>query len=365
MSRERIPAVQPEAERALLERSARLERRLGSLEAKPLEQPFLTADFVAREGQTLFVEAPTAGIAGLLPAPRPQNRAAQIVLAFTTANPVTLTCPNGTVNGAASLTSRAVGTYAAVCDGVNGWFVAPIIDAGASLSITGGVLDYVGSTSNMNSATTSGDLNIVDVSGLECGGVLSYQSVSETNIDGFTVKPAGFWFVLNVRDATTTNALTLIENNGNTTTSIRCPAARDFRMSKNDSVIVVSSNGRWRVVATLPKLWLPVSDSVTWAAQQDNYSRTSRNVSGIRATLTGNQTLTGVVPDTSAANGGEILPIENIDTVDTLTIAHDATSTAANRFLCPAAANYSQGPLTSTLWRYDSTSSRWRMLAHS
>ena len=125
MSRERIPAVQPEAERALLDRFGRLDRRLVALEATPLEQPLLTGDFIAREEQTLFVEAPSAGIAGLLPAPRQQNRGARILLAFLNQNAVTLTCAGGTVNGFASVTNRSVGCYLAVCDGVNGWLIRP------------------------------------------------------------------------------------------------------------------------------------------------------------------------------------------------------------------------------------------------
>lgn len=366
MSRTRIPTLPVDAERALLDRFTALEKRLAALESNaPPEPSLITTDFVAQEGQSLFLAAPAAGLRLALPRPRQLSRGAQIALGFTTTGPVTLTCPNGTVNGQTKLVSTVLGSYLAVCDGIGGWLVTPIIKDGASLTITAGVLDYVGSTSNVNSTSVTGDQNVVDISALECGGVVSYQSVSESNIDGFSVKPAGFWFVLHIRDATTTSALTLTDNNGNTTTSMRCPGARDFRMSRNDSVILISSNDRWRVVSTLPRLWLPGVESVTWAAQQDNFSRTSRGTTVIRVTLTGNQTLTGVVPDAGTVNGGELLLIESIDTGDTLTIAHDATSTAANRFLCPAGVNYSQGPLTSTLWRQDSTSSRWRMVAHS
>lgn len=220
---------------------------------------------------------------------------------------------------------------------------------------------YSGSTSNVNSATTAGDLNVFDISALECGGIVTLQSLTEANIDGFTAKTDGFWFVLQVRDTTTSDYVTLIENSGNTTTSIRTPAIRDWRLSKNDAVMLFYSNSRWRVVDSREKLFITDQDSVTWASQQDDYERDSRGTAGLRITLTGSQTLTGVVPDGVTPNG-EIISIENVDSVDTLTIAHDATSTAANRFFLPGSANLALGPRTGGLFRYDATSSRWRLL---
>jgi len=236
--------------------------------------------------------------------------------------------------------------------------------AGSSLSGDGtATMKYIGATSNVNSATTAGDLNVFDITALECGGVVTLQGLTEANIDGFTAKPDGFWFVLSVRDATTSDYVTLIENSGNTTTSIRTPGIRDWRLSKNDAVILIYSNTRWRTVGSVAKLWLATSDSPTWAAQQDNLTRTSRGTTSIRATLTGNQTLTGVVPDGVTPNG-ELLLISNIDTVDTLTIAHEsASSTAANRFTLPSALNLSIAPRGAMLFRYDDTSARWRTMS--
>lgn len=226
---------------------------------------------------------------------------------------------------------------------------------------------YAGNTSNINFATTTGSLGVVDISTLECGGSVAFQTVSEATIDGFTAKPDGFWFAAIQRDSTATATISIGENVGNTTTSVRTPGARGVRLQKGDCVFMYSLGGRWRAMLPLAKAWQFSEDNVTFAGATNNYARTSTGVCNLRVTLTGNQTLSGVVPDAVSGSGqtGEILTIENIDTTDTLTIAHDATSTAANRFFCPGATNYSQLPLTTTAWRYDGTSARWRMMSHS
>lgn len=249
--------------------------------------------------------------------------------------------------------------------------VAFIPTSGALLSAVGSgnaitvstVVDLTGSTSNINTTPTAGALGVVDISTLLCGGVLSFQSLTEATIDGFTAKNDGFFFFLNVRDVTTNEYLTLTENTGGTTTSIRTPATRAHRMTRNDTAMLFYSNSRWRVCETVSKLWIVSADAVTFAAQQDNYTRGGANgVQGvIRVTLTGNQTITGLVPD----NNGEIVVIQNVDTAETLTIRHDdgATSTAANRFSLPNGFDLRLAPGASAMLRYDGTSSRWRMLS--
>jgi hypothetical protein len=291
---------------------------------------------------------------------------------------------SGTINGATSFTLAAgyVSMIDVVSNGKGGWATdraAGYPTAGDGLSFSGDTLNvnvgnaitivadavsYTGSTSTVNLTPVAGDLNVVDISALQCGGVYTLQNVTDANIDGFTAKPDGFWFILHMRDATTSDVVTLIENNGNTTTSIRTPDIRDLRLFKNDAVMLIYNNSRWRCVAQMPKLWVPSQDQVTWAAQQDNFARSSRGVMGIRVTLTGNQTLTGVVPDGLTPNG-EILLIENIDSVDTLTITHQTVSTAANQFLLPDSVNMKLGPRSGCWFRYDDTTSRWRPLSPS
>jgi hypothetical protein len=217
----------------------------------------------------------------------------------------------------------------------------------------------------INVSSTAGALGVVDISALQCGGVVAFQSVTEASIDGFTAKPEGFWFVVHNRDAATSDVITLLENLGNTTTSMRTPDIRDLRLYKNDSVMLIYSSSRWRCVVPHHRLYFTGIDAVTWAAQENNHARTSRGQNRIRVTLTGNQTLTGVVPDasTSGSANGEILCIENIDTVDTLTIAQASTSsTAANRFNLPNQLPMQIPPQCCALFFYDDTSQRWRLL---
>lgn len=70
-------------------------------------------------------------------------------------------------------------------------------------------------------------------------------------------------------------------------------------------------------------------------------------------------TLTGI------ANGGDgrLLIVVNVTAAQTLTLSHDATSSAANRFYCPNSADLTVPFNAGALMVYDATSSRWRVLA--
>lgn len=76
----------------------------------------------------------------------------------------------------------------------------------------------------------------------------------------------------------------------------------------------------------------------------------------IRASTSASWNLTGLQ---GGADGREILLI-NVG-AQNLVLVHDATSTAANRFLCPNSANLTLNPNDSAQLWYDSTSSRWRV----
>ncbi len=219
---------------------------------------------------------------------------------------------------------------------------------------------------NQNLAVTAGALGVVDISALECGSVVSFQSVTEASIAGFTAKPDGFWFICQNRDATTADVITLLENSGNTTTSIRTPDIRELRLYKNDSVMLIYSNTRWRTVHPHHRLYFTGIDSVTWAAQENNHARSSRGQNVIRVTLTGSQTLTGIVPDAGATGtaNGEIIEIINADSTDSLTIAHNSgSSTAANRFTLPNDFPLVIGPGQNGLFVYDDTAQRWKVVS--
>lgn len=109
--------------RALEQRFAKLERRLALQEQQPIRPANVTLDFTAREDETIFVEAPTAGLGGLLPAPTSRNRGAIIRLVFQNTNPVTLRAVSGTVNGQASLYRALAGAVSLVSDGATGWWL--------------------------------------------------------------------------------------------------------------------------------------------------------------------------------------------------------------------------------------------------
>lgn len=113
--------------RALEQRFQLLERRLRLIEQRAVLQATITGDFIAHEGETIFVAAPTAGSVGLLPTPKSANRGAVIQLVCQTTNPVTLRAVGGTVNGQLAITRQKVGTYSLICDGASGWW-APTLD---------------------------------------------------------------------------------------------------------------------------------------------------------------------------------------------------------------------------------------------
>lgn len=97
----------------------------------------------------------------------------------------------------------------------------------------------------------------------------------------------------------------------------------------------------------------------TLAANTDDYAPTGAADALIwRLDASGDYNLTGIVPDRS----GQVVMIANVDTTNTITLIHDATSTAANRFLLFDNKNLALKRNGFCLLWYDGTSSRWRML---
>lgn len=141
----------------------------------------------------------------------------------------------------------------------------------------------------------------------------------------------------------------------------RCPDEQDFILLRRDTVQLVYSAARWTLVAP-GKPWIHHT-SVTWAAQQDDFDVTG--LDRLRVTLTGDQTLTGIVPRAAIAeNDGQTVLIENIDSTDVLTIAHSsASSSANNQFRCPDEVDFILSPRCGVVARYDGTSLLWRLMA--
>jgi hypothetical protein len=79
--------------------------------------------------------------------------------------------------------------------------------------------------------------------------------------------------------------------------------------------------------------------------------------------ITSGATLTGMVPAAGGtAVNGQVVFIENA-TGATLTVSHDATSAAANRFYCPSSTNLSIPANGGIVVEYSTTDSRWRVVS--
>lgn len=96
------------------------------------------------------------------------------------------------------------------------------------------------------------------------------------------------------------------------------------------------------------------------AANTDNWNPTDLDIANIirigsDATP---RNLTGIV----AQPAGTMIWLHNRNNATVITLVHDATSTAANRFYCPGAANYALAGKDSVLIVYSSTDSRWLVL---
>lgn len=93
------------------------------------------------------------------------------------------------------------------------------------------------------------------------------------------------------------------------------------------------------------------------AANTDNWNPTGLATAAvIRLSTDATRSLTGIV----AQPAGTELLLANVGSFDA-TLVHDATSTAANRFTCPAASNFILSAGESVWIWYDTTSSRWRI----
>lgn len=96
-------------------------------------------------------------------------------------------------------------------------------------------------------------------------------------------------------------------------------------------------------------------------ANQNNYSPTSWSTADIvRLVGSGNFDITGF--DAAATTVRKLL--WNVDTVDTFTIKHEnASSTAANRVVCPYDLDMKLSPDGAIVIHYDATTARWRAVS--
>jgi hypothetical protein len=94
------------------------------------------------------------------------------------------------------------------------------------------------------------------------------------------------------------------------------------------------------------------------AANTDNWNPTNlATATIIRATSDASRNLTGI----QGGAEGRVLYLHNVG-AQPIVLLNDATSTAANRFLCPEAANMTLEAGRSVQLIYDGTSQRWRVV---
>lgn len=102
-----------------------------------------------------------------------------------------------------------------------------------------------------------------------------------------------------------------------------------------------------------------VSSPTQLTANTDNWSIANlANLSIIRASTDASRNLTGIASPTS----NQVITLLNVGS-NNLVLVHDATSTAANRFLCPNSTNLTLTPNSGARLWYDNVSSRWRVVA--
>lgn len=123
LRRNRITGVTPDAERNINQLTGDLEDRVKRLELSPGRAGVVTSDTSASPGEFLNIEAPPAGLTVILPEPVPSLLDARVTLCFRNKNPVRIVSIRGLVNRVAFAVNTAVGTFEAVCDGLDGWSV--------------------------------------------------------------------------------------------------------------------------------------------------------------------------------------------------------------------------------------------------
>lgn len=125
------------------------------------------------------------------------------------------------------------------------------------------------------------------------------------------------------------------------------------------------SEGMTRLLSAV-SLTSAISPSALAAGDTANYNPTglgAATVLRLTPDAGGTSALSGIIPTAggSVGAGGRLLVIANIGAA-ALQLTHDATSTAANRFICPNGANLAIPPNGTRMAIYDATSSRWRVV---
>jgi hypothetical protein len=103
---------------------------------------------------------------------------------------------------------------------------------------------------------------------------------------------------------------------------------------------------------------LPGDVTITTVGTLDDYA-----ISASAAVLRWNGASALSLSGITGGADGRLLVIANVTAAQTLTLKHDFTSTAANRFYCPSSADLAMPFNTTAVAIYDATSTRWRIFA--
>jgi hypothetical protein len=137
-------------------------------------------------------------------------------------------------------------------------------------------------------------------------------------------------------------------------------ATADARIRRTGTKILTLDNNAAGsgVLALLGQLRLSgIISPAQITANTDDYNPTDVHLNSVlRINSDAARNLTGI----NAGATGEMILLVNTGAF-TITLVHDATSTAANRFFCPGSANFALLANQTTLIWYDITSARWRV----
>lgn len=132
----------------------------------------------------------------------------------------------------------------------------------------------------------------------------------------------------------------------------------------NNTHILGSSSLRWMEIHGRDyhqygaRLETGVVSPAQLAADTANWAITGLGTAAVvRASTNASRTVSGIASPTA----GQTVLLCNVGSFD-LILAHDTTSTAANRFLCPGSVNFTLNPNDSVRLWYDTVSARWRVI---
>lgn len=283
------------------------------------------------------------------------------------AGALTLTC-GAACTWSSSAGNLAVDSASALNLGATNATSIGIGRSGITTTLTGGFTYQTGvfsMTGNGASTitTSSGNTTIDSAAALNLGNTnatslaVGRSGITTTLTGGFTQQTGVFSMTGNGASTITTSSSNLIVD-AFATLNLGTSAATQVNIARASQATQV--NGR--ITAAQDVYFTGVNTPTAIGGNTDNY-----NPAGLGTTTTLRQDVSGAFNLTgiTAPLTGRYILFCNISTANTLTLIHDATSTAANRFFLPNSANLAVRPNGCVTLNYDNTSSRWRVVGNA